>query len=69
MNINLKRTYDAPEADIEHRVLVNRLWPQCIKKENLHADEWAKTIALLLVQKRIQPQSRHFIALMSTLYS
>ena len=28
-----------------YRVLVDRLWPRGIKKENLHADEWAKTIA------------------------
>ena len=45
MNIKLKRTYDAPEADDGYRVLVDRLWPRGIKKENLHADEWAKTIA------------------------
>lgn len=45
MNIKLKRTYDAPEADDGYRVLVDRLWPRGIKKENLHADEWTKTIA------------------------
>ncbi len=45
MNIKLKRTYDAPEANDGYRVLVDRLWPRGIKKENLHADEWAKTIA------------------------
>ena len=45
MNIKLKRTYDAPEADDGYRVLVDRLWPRGIKKENLHADEWAKAIA------------------------
>ena len=45
MDIKLKRTYDTPEADDGYRVLVDRLWPRGIKKENLHADEWAKTIA------------------------
>lgn len=45
MYIKLKRTYDTAEADDGYRVLVDRLWPRGIKKENLHADEWAKTIA------------------------
>ena len=45
MDIKLKRTYDTPETDDGYRVLVDRLWPRGIKKENLHADEWAKSIA------------------------
>lgn len=45
MDIKLKRTYDPPETDDGYRVLVDRLWPRGIKKENLYADEWAKSIA------------------------
>ena len=45
MYLKLKRTYDAPELDDGYRILVDRLWPRGIKKENLHADLWAKTIA------------------------
>lgn len=45
MYLKLKRTYDAPESDDGYRILVDRLWPRGIKKENLHADLWAKTIA------------------------
>ena len=45
MTIILKRVYD-PQTDTDgFRVLADRLWPRGIKKENLHADEWAKTIA------------------------
>ena len=45
MDIQIKRTYEAPEATDGYRVLVDRLWPRGIKKENLYMDLWAKTIA------------------------
>ena len=45
MNIKLKRTYEAPEANDGYRVLVDRLWPRGIKKEALALDLWAKEIA------------------------
>lgn len=43
--IKLKRAYDKPERADGYRVLVDRLWPRGIKKENLQMDEWAKEIA------------------------
>ena len=45
MDIQIKRTYEASEPADGYRVLVDRLWPRGIKKENLHMDLWAKTIA------------------------
>ena len=45
MDIRIKRTYEASEPADGYRVLVDRLWPRGIKKENLHMDLWAKTIA------------------------
>ncbi len=43
--IHIKRIYDAVEKKDDFRVLVDRLWPRGIKKENAHLDEWAKDIA------------------------
>jgi uncharacterized protein YeaO (DUF488 family) len=43
--IQIKRMYDAPEADDGFRILVDRLWPQGISKERAALDEWAKEIA------------------------
>lgn len=43
--INLKRAYDKPSPDDGYRILVDRLWPRGIKKENLKMDYWAKDIA------------------------
>jgi len=43
--IHIKRIYEAAETKDGFRVLVDRLWPRGIKKENAHIDEWAKDIA------------------------
>ncbi len=43
--INIKRAYDRPEPSDGYRILVDRLWPRGIKKENLKMDHWAKDVA------------------------
>src|SRR5699024_7253411 len=43
--IKLKRAYDNVEREDGYRVLVDRLWPRGIKKEDLHYDAWEKDIA------------------------
>ncbi len=43
--ILLKRAYDEPAKGDGFRVLVDRLWPRGIKKENLQLDTWAKELA------------------------
>jgi len=43
--INIKRIYEASDKKDGFRVLVDRLWPRGIKKEDAHIDEWAKDIA------------------------
>ncbi len=43
--IRFKRIYEEPSDDDGYRILVDRLWPRGIKKENAHIDEWAKDIA------------------------
>ncbi len=45
IRINIKRAYDEPEPSDGYRILVDRLWPRGIKKENLKMDYWAKEIA------------------------
>lgn len=40
----IKRIYDGYEASDGYRVLVDRLWPRGISKENAHLDDWAKDI-------------------------
>jgi uncharacterized protein YeaO (DUF488 family) len=44
-NIKLKRAYDPPESTDGTRILVDRLWPRGVKKENAAIDEWMKDIA------------------------
>ncbi len=43
--IKLKRAYEEPESGDGTRVLVERLWPRGVKKENLKLDAWAKDVA------------------------
>ncbi len=42
--IKIKRVYEEVEAADGYRILVDRLWPRGIKKEELKFDYWAKEI-------------------------
>ncbi len=42
--IKIKRIYDPPAEDDGFRVLVDRLWPRGVTKENANIDLWAKQI-------------------------
>lgn len=43
--VQLKRAYERPAASDGYRVLVDRLWPRGMKKEDLRLDLWAKDLA------------------------
>ncbi|MEU8034179.1 DUF488 family protein [Streptomyces sp. NPDC049099] len=42
MSVRVRRIYDAPESDDGLRVLVDRLWPRGLAKDEAHVDEWPK---------------------------
>ena len=42
--IQCKRVYDPVSAEDGYRILVDRLWPRGIKKEDLVYGEWCKTL-------------------------
>jgi uncharacterized protein YeaO (DUF488 family) len=42
--ITVARVYDPP-AGVPTRVLVDRIWPRGIRKEDAHLDEWCKDVA------------------------
>ena len=44
-SIYLKRIYDKPSPKDGFRVLVDRLWPRGVKKEDAKIDLWCKDIA------------------------
>lgn len=44
-SIRIKRIYEPVEAKDGSRVLIDRLWPRGIKKENAHIDQWMKPVA------------------------
>jgi uncharacterized protein YeaO (DUF488 family) len=43
--IRIKRAYEAPARGDGRRILVERLWPRGIRKDELHADAWLKDVA------------------------
>ena len=43
--INAKRVYDEVEKDDGIRVLVDKLWPRGIKKDEIKVDLWLKKVA------------------------
>jgi uncharacterized protein YeaO (DUF488 family) len=43
--IVLKRAYEEPARGDGYRILVDRLWPRGISKEDLHLNAWAKSLA------------------------
>jgi uncharacterized protein YeaO (DUF488 family) len=45
MAIHLKRVYDPPTAEDGVRILVDRLWPRGLKKEDAALDRWDRDAA------------------------
>jgi uncharacterized protein YeaO (DUF488 family) len=44
-DVRIARVYDAPTADAGIRVLVDRVWPRGVSKEDLAGVEWSKDVA------------------------
>ena len=44
-SIHIKRAYDAPERSDGMRILVDRLWPRGMAKDELKLDVWIKDVA------------------------
>lgn len=42
--IQIKRVYEKASRNDGYRVLIDRLWPRGIKKEDLKFDDWPKEI-------------------------
>jgi uncharacterized protein YeaO (DUF488 family) len=45
LDIQTKRVYDAASTEDGFRVLVDRLWPRGLKKDQVDADAWMKDVA------------------------
>jgi uncharacterized protein YeaO (DUF488 family) len=45
MSIKLKRAYEKPDPEDGKRILVERLWPRGLKKEEAKIDTWLKDVA------------------------
>jgi len=45
MNVRLKRAYEPASAEDGYRVLVDRLWPRGVSKEQAKLDEWDQELA------------------------
>ena len=45
MSVAIKRVYEPFSKTDGYRILVDRLWPRGIKKEDAHVDQWLKAVA------------------------
>lgn len=45
MEIRIQRIYEPPSEDDGRRVLVDRLWPRGVSKQDAQLDAWAKELA------------------------
>lgn len=45
MPIQIKRAYDEAEKSDGMRILVDRIWPRGVSKEDANLDEWVKEVA------------------------
>jgi uncharacterized protein YeaO (DUF488 family) len=45
MDLRLKRAYEPVAATDGYRVLIDRIWPRGVKREEAHLDEWARELA------------------------
>jgi uncharacterized protein YeaO (DUF488 family) len=44
-DIRVRRAYDPPSPEDGTRVLVDRVWPRGLRKDDARLDEWAKDVA------------------------
>jgi uncharacterized protein YeaO (DUF488 family) len=44
-DVRYRRIYDSPASDDGLRVLVDRIWPRGIRKDDADFDEWIKDVA------------------------
>ena len=45
MDVRLKRAYEPPAASDGYRVLIDRLWPRGVSREEVRLNEWARELA------------------------
>ncbi len=43
--IRIKRAYEPPSPEDGRRILIDRLWPRGVRKEEARIDEWRKELA------------------------
>jgi uncharacterized protein YeaO (DUF488 family) len=45
IDVRLKRSYEPVAASDGYRVLIDRIWPRGVTREDAHLDEWARELA------------------------
>lgn len=44
-DVRIRRIYEKPSPQDGKRILVDRLWPRGVSKQDAHIDEWLKAVA------------------------
>jgi uncharacterized protein YeaO (DUF488 family) len=43
-DLQIKRVYEKPDINDGYRILIDRLWPRGMRKDEARLDDWAKSI-------------------------
>lgn len=63
LNLTIKRIYEPPSPEDGVRILVDRLWPRGVSKDNAVLDEWMRDIAPSSeLRKQFNHQPERFVA-------
>ncbi len=46
MAVHIRRVYEPPTSEDGYRVLIDRVWPRGVSKEEARLDEWARDLAV-----------------------
>ena len=63
MDVRLKRAYEPPAASDGYRVLIDRIWPRGVSREQAHLDEWAHELAPSSAEVTTGKRKTHAIAI------
>lgn len=45
MDVRIKRVYEPADPSDGERILIDRIWPRGVTREEAHLDEWARELA------------------------
>jgi uncharacterized protein YeaO (DUF488 family) len=52
VSINIRRVYEPPRSEDGYRVLIDRIWPRGVRKDEAQVDQWSRELAVSTALRR-----------------